>query len=154
LPKIRQSKQRISASLHASHAAGAKALACLSKCAPVPVPGHAGRGIGALDARSKALLRASRTSGDRARGRCIRRGVRARLTARLAVIPAPPLLELVEAVATRPARRATGVVVGVLVERNVKAGVVIAEDVTALPAMVTARKVVKLALAGGIVANA
>ncbi len=72
---------------------------------------------------------------------------------RLTIGAAAPLLELGEAVLARPTWDAPGVVVGFLVERDLVAAVGVAEDVATLPAVVPARKVAEVPLAGGVVAD-
>lgn len=72
---------------------------------------------------------------------------------RLAGCEIPPLLELCVAVAARTAWHAARVEVGVLVEGNLEAAVLVAKDVTALAAVVAAREVAEVPLAGRVIAH-
>ena len=69
----------------------------------------------------------------------------------MAVGTAAPLLELGEAVLARPARGATGVEVGLLVEGDLEVAVRVAEDIATLSAVVPSREIVEVPLAGGVV---
>lgn len=64
-----------------------------------------------------------------------------------------PNLELLKAVVAGARGRCPGVEVGILVKWHDGAGVRVAEDVTASPAVVTSGKVVEVALAGWVVAD-
>lgn len=65
----------------------------------------------------------------------------------------PPLPELPVAVATRAAGHAAGVEIGVLVEWDLEGAVLVAKDVAALAAVVAAREVAEVSLAGRVIAN-
>lgn len=64
-----------------------------------------------------------------------------------------PGLELIKTVCASARGLSTGVVVGVLVERNLVARVRVAEDITATAAMVTTNKVIEGALAFEVVTD-
>jgi hypothetical protein len=64
-----------------------------------------------------------------------------------------PISILLEAVVAGARRGSPWVEVGVLIQRNLKARVRIAEDIATSAAVVTSREVIKGSLAGRVVAN-
>lgn len=137
-----------------------------SKGTPIPVPRHRVRHLGRVQ-RHRAMAvpqqrirrrRRSKRGGGRvdlARGGTAgAAAARGRVAAAgLARGEAAPLLELGVAVAAGAAGDAARVEVGVLVEGDLEGGVLVAEDVAALAAVVAAREVVEVALAGRVIAH-
>jgi hypothetical protein len=64
-----------------------------------------------------------------------------------------PALVLLETVVARARRRGLGVIIGVLIQGDLKARVLVAEDVAASATMVATKKVIESSLARGIVAH-
>lgn len=119
-----------------------------SKGAPVPVAGHASRNIRALGQIESWAWWCRHGCGRRGI-LDIRRG-RARGPAVVACVPS---LELIETVAACARRCSARVVVGVLIERNLVARVLVAEDVATAAAVVATDEVVESAFAFEVVAD-
>ena len=79
--------------------------------------------------------------------------IRRRRARGLAVVAAVPRLILLEAVAARARELRARIVVGVLIQGDLVAGMLVAEDVATAAAVMTADKVIKGSLASRIIAN-
>lgn len=119
-----------------------------SEGAPIPVARDA---VGHL--RGLGQAEGSFGHGHDWRRRCGILGVRRRGARSLAVVASVPRLVLVEAVVAGARGSGAWVEVGVLVQRHLEAGVLVAENVAAAAAVMTADKVVEGALAGRVVAD-